>query len=123
MEYYMLDIIYTRRAFTIIELLIVLTILSIILAIGVPNYMRSREESLKNTCIANMKQINSAMDEWVIEKKITTGTVPSESDEVDIYSYLKGGRPECPSKGVYTLHEVGSVEQVTCSRADKGHLL
>lgn len=113
----------SQIGFTIIELLIVLAVISIILAIAVPNYVRSREESRKNSCIANLRQINSAIDQWAIENKISTGTVPSDSDEEEIYSYLKGSRPRCPGGGTYTIHAVGDTEQVTCSMVDNGHTL
>ncbi len=113
----------SQTGFTIIELLIVLTVISIILAIAIPNYSRSREESRKNSCIANLRQINSAIDQWAIENKIPTGTVPSDSDEEGIYSYLKGSRPRCPGGGTYTTHAVGDAEQVTCSMVDNGHTL
>lgn len=107
--------------FTIIELLIVLAIIAIILAVAIPNYSRSREESTKNTCVANLRQINNAVDQWVIDNKIAVGTVLSGSDEEDVYSYLKGSRPKCPSGGEYTIHAVGDVPQVTCSLSERGH--
>lgn len=113
----------TREGFTIIELMIVLAIIAIILSVAIPNYAKSRFESQKNACIANLRQINSAVDQWVIENKIATGTVPSESDDEGIYSYLKGSRPRCPGAGIYTIHTVGSAEQVTCSLSSKGHVL
>ena len=111
----------SKKAFTLVELLIVLAIIAIMLAIAVPNYARSREESHKNGCIANLRQINSAIDQWVMENKISTGTVPSDSDEEEIYAYIKGARPKCPGGGTYMIHEVGGLEQVTCSLTDKGH--
>lgn len=112
-----------QKAFTIIELLIVISVLSIMLAIAIPGYNKLRERSHTNACMANLKQINAAIDQWVIENGITTGTVPSGSDEEEIYSYLKGPRPKCPSGGTYTIHAVGSAEQVTCSLADRGHAI
>lgn len=107
--------------FTIIELLIVLAVIAIILAIAIPNYTRFRDESQKNSCIVNLRQINSAIDQWAIENRILTGTVPSDSGEEEIYSYLKGSRPRCPGGGTYTIHAVGDAEQVTCSLSDEGH--
>jgi competence protein ComGC/general secretion pathway protein G len=112
-----------QTGFTILELLIVVAIIAIILAIAIPNYSRSRDESRKNSCIANLRQINSAIDQWAIENKIPTGTVPSDSDEEEIYPYLKGSRPRCPGSGTYSIHAVGSDDQVTCSLADEGHSL
>jgi prepilin-type N-terminal cleavage/methylation domain-containing protein len=111
------------KAFTLVEILIALAIIAVILAVAVPNFVRSREESHKNGCIANLKQINSAIDQWVIEERVRTGTVPSESEEEDIYFYIKGARPHCPGGGTYTIHEIGAQEQVTCSLADKRHRL
>ena len=114
----------SNRAFTLIEILIVAVIIGIIIAIALPNFAKSREISQRNACIANLKQINAAVDQWVIEKGVATGIVLSDSDEEEIYSnYLKGSRPKCPSGGTYTLHAVGSADQVTCSLADKGHAL
>lgn len=112
-----------KDGFTIIELMIALAVIAIILSIAIPNYAKSRLESQKNTCIANLRQINSAIDQWVIENKIQTGAVPSEVDDESIYSYLKGSRPRCPGAGVYTIHAVGSAEQVTCSLSSNGHVL
>ena len=113
----------TKDAFTIVELLIVLAILSIILAIAVPGYIRAREEAHKNACIANLRQISTAIDQWIIEYKIAPGTAPSESDEDNIYSYLRGSRPKCQGGGVYTIHAVDSGESVTCSLSGQGHVL
>lgn len=112
-----------RSGFTIIELLIVLAIISIILAVAIPSYNTKREESHKQACIVNLRQINSAIDQWAIENSIPTGTVPSGADEDEIYTYLKGGKPSCTAGGVYTIHAVGDVEQVTCSLSSRGHAI
>jgi len=112
-----------EHGFTILELLIVIAIIAIIAAIGIPNYAGSREESRKIACIANLRQINSAVEQWVIENSIPVNTTPSESDEKQIYSYLKTTRPACPSGGTYVIHATGSAKQVTCSLSDKGHTL
>lgn len=111
------------KGFTIVELMIVLAIIAIMLAIVVPGYTKSREDSHRNTCMANLRQINSAIDQWVIENKISTGTVPSGGEEDEIYAYLKGSRPKCPSGGIYTIHAAGDIDQVTCSLSEQGHKL
>lgn len=114
----------SRAAFTIIELMIVVVIIAVILAIALPNYFKSATNSKKAVCIANLERIDSALDQWVLETHTSAGTVPSGSDEEDIYNnYVKGGKPKCPSGGTYTIHAVGSSPQVTCSLESEGHKL
>ena len=113
-----------RKAFTLIEIMVVVVVIAIILAIAIPNYLKSGKTAQKTVCIANLERIDSALDQWVIDNHTSPGTVLSESEEGDLYkNYVKGGKPKCPSGGEYTLHEVGSKPQVTCSHEDEGHKL
>ena len=111
----------SRRAFTLVEIMIVLAIIAIILAIGLPNYLKSGTASKKVACINNLKQIDSAIDQWAIENNITDGTMPTD----DIYNYIKNtNRPTCPSGGDYTFYPVGETPQVRCSLEEsEGHKL
>ncbi len=115
--------IYTRRAYTLVEIVIVVTIIAVLLAIIVPNYFKAGKSSAKNVCINNLKKIDAAIDQWAIDNSIAAGTIPSRSQEDDIYGYVKSGKPECPSKGDYAIHAVGSKPQVTCGKEDEGHKL
>ena len=40
--------------------MIVVLIIGILLAIAVPNFVRAREVSQKNTCISNLKEVDGA---------------------------------------------------------------
>lgn len=114
---------YNKYGFTIVEILIVVLIIGIVLAVVLPNYANIRSNSKKTVCINNMRKIDAAIDQWAIENRIASGTVPTEGGEEVIYSYIKGSRPVCPSGGTYTIHAVGSEAQVTCSYEDEGHRL
>ncbi|MFN3682692.1 MAG: competence type IV pilus major pilin ComGC [Fimbriimonadaceae bacterium] len=105
-----------NRAFTLVEIMIVVLIIGILLAIAVPNFIKARESSRTKTCIANLKQIDSAKEQWAMENKKTTGDACGFGDLVP--DYMKA-QPSCPSGGTYTVGGVGTTP--TCSIA--GHAL
>jgi prepilin-type N-terminal cleavage/methylation domain-containing protein len=51
------------KGFTLVEIMITVAIIGIIAAIAIPNFMRSRKKSQMNSCIANLKQIDSAKEQ------------------------------------------------------------
>ena len=115
--------IYSRRAYTLVEIMIVVAILAILTSLALPNYLSSGKISAKNVCINNLKQIDGAVEQWALDNSILTGTVPASGQEDRIYSYIDGGRPKCPVGGRYTICEVGANPQVKCSREEEGHKL
>ena len=54
-----------RSAFTLIELLIVITIISILVAILFPVFARARESARRTSCLSNVKQIGLAMMQYL----------------------------------------------------------
>src|SRR5256885_5437199 len=54
-----------RRAFTLIELLIVIAIIAILAAILFPVFAQAREKARQATCQSNLKQIGSAFAMYV----------------------------------------------------------
>jgi prepilin-type N-terminal cleavage/methylation domain-containing protein len=115
---------FNSRAFTIVEIMIVVAILAVLLSVALPNYLKSGKTSARNVCISNLKQIDSAVEQWSIDSNIPAGTYPSASQEDSIYVYINTGMPKCPSGGEYTIYKVGVPPQVRCSREeDEGHKL
>lgn len=115
----------TQKAFSLVELLIVIAILAVLLSVAVKNYFTMYRVSSKPLCISNLKTIDSAVEQWALDYGIQRGTVPDEAQKQEIYSYLKGEKAlTCPGGGVYTFGAVGSREQISCSLADsEGHKL
>jgi hypothetical protein len=70
--------------------------------------------SKQNACVNNLRQIDGAKNEWVLENGKTNGAVCTEND---IKNFIKldvnGNLPKCPQGGIYTIGKVG--EPPTCS--------
>jgi hypothetical protein len=103
-------------------LFVIAAIAVIVLAVGVPNFIRARATRAAAPCINNLRIIDAAKNEWALEFGKTTNNAPTWDD---VRPYLPDSRshsiPVCPDGGTYTLGRVG--EPPTCSLADKewGH--
>jgi prepilin-type N-terminal cleavage/methylation domain-containing protein len=111
------------RAFTLVEIMIVVLLIGILMAIAVPNFLRAREDSRKSTCIANLRQIDSAKDQWAMDKKKVEDDLVEWSDLTGPSGYLSGPAtgPVCPSDGIYALNAVDT--DPTCTKSALGHTL
>jgi type II secretory pathway pseudopilin PulG len=49
--------------------MIVVLIIGILLAIAVPNFVRAREQSRAKSCSANLKQIESAVQQYAMDNR------------------------------------------------------
>ena len=97
-----------KSAFTLIEIMIVVLIIGVLLAIAVPNFVRAREASRAKACVANLKQIDSAKEQYAMDAKLTSAATPAGfTDLVGAGSYLKN-TPTCPSSGTYTIDAIGT---------------
>jgi prepilin-type N-terminal cleavage/methylation domain-containing protein len=115
---------YNRSAYTIVEIMIVVAILAVLTSVALPNYIKSGKTSARNVCVSNLKQIDSAIEQWAIDNNIPAGSYPSASQEDAIYGYIDSGIPKCPSGGEYTIYKVNMPAQVRCSREeDEDHKL
>jgi predicted RNase H-like nuclease (RuvC/YqgF family) len=70
------------------------------------------------TCIANLRQIDGAKQQWAIDNKLTGRDVPRPEDLYGVTRYLKN-QPTCPLGGRYTIKSVAA--NPTCSHP--GHQL
>ena len=107
-----------RGAFTLVEIMIVVAIIGLLAAIAIPNFIKAREASQKNACIANLKQIDGAKNTWALEQKKVNADVPVDSDLFGTTLYIRE-KPSCPANGTYNLLSV--VTKPTCTTA--GHTL
>ncbi len=94
-----------RSAFTLVEIMIVVAIIGLLAAIAIPNFIKAREASQKNACIANLRQIDGAKNTWALENKKVNSSTMADTDLFGSALYIRV-KPECPAGGVYTLNAV-----------------
>ena len=97
-----------HKGFTLVEIMIVVLIIGILLAIAVPNFIKARETSRAKACVANLKQIESAKEQWAMDNNKQNGATPGWTDLVSgANGYLKA-QPSCPSGGTYTVGDMNT---------------
>jgi len=95
-----------RRAFTLLEIMIVVAIIGVILSISLPNFMKTRANAQRHVCIENMTQIEAAKQTFGLERGKKERDPVTESDLFGPTLYVRR-KPECPSGGDYDLKSIG----------------
>lgn len=98
--------IFVRRAFTLIELMIVIGILAILAALIFPVFARAKASAKQSACLSNLRQIGASMAMYMADYD---DFFPRGVDPVDkMRSQIWGGYPGWQSQIPYMpyLHEV-----------------
>lgn len=101
---------FSRRAFTLIELTIVVAVLGILTGMAVPTYAKVKVRTTDAACSKNRQVLQQAKLLWMVDN----GKV--YSDDVffrDLLPEYIAEPPVCPMKGQYELN--GLTGEVTCS--------
>ncbi len=94
--------------FTLVEIMIVVAIIGLLAAIAIPNFVRARQTAMKNACIANLNQIQGAVQVWAIDTAAASNATPTTGDLAP--NYIK----VWPQEGT-AAYDVPSVDQIpTC---------
>src|SRR3989440_10927163 len=88
-----------RKAFTLIELLIVILILAILMAVALPLYLAAVTDSQIKTCRANMQTIANAEAAY----KTANSTHAYTKNIANLASNIGSLSPGCPTAGIYSL--------------------
>ena len=102
------------KGFTLIEIMIVVAIIAILAAVAIPNFVKYRNESQRAACISNMKQLQTAGEQWAMKNVDQT---PTMSDLCGSTLYIKKA-PTCPAAGSYSFSlNANNIVDVTCSKS------
>jgi prepilin-type N-terminal cleavage/methylation domain-containing protein len=85
-----------RGGFTLVEIMIVVAIIALLAAIAVPNFLRSRKRSQATQVLEDLRQIDSAVDQWAIENNKAGGAAVTWGD---VQKYIKTGTRLYTSSG------------------------
>ncbi len=76
------------RAFTVVELMIVVTIISLLAGIAVPSYTRARKRAQATRVLEDLRMLDYALDRWAIDNNKSLGDIAALSD---LQPYIKAG--------------------------------
>lgn len=94
-----------KSAFTLVEIMIVVAIIGLLAAIAIPNFVKARETARQNACINNLRQIDSAKQQWALETKAAPTAAPAMTDLAP--AYIKA-TPACPANGAYSVGDLAT---------------
>ncbi|MCA9252106.1 MAG: type II secretion system protein [Phycisphaerales bacterium] len=76
-----------RKAFTLVELLVVISIIALLIAILVPSLKKARDQTKRVVCSANLRSISQAMLTYAVENN---DIVPPNQGAEPSYVYIRG---------------------------------
>ena len=91
--------------FTLVEIMIVVLIIGILLAIAIPNFVSARESARAKACVGNLKQIDSASQQYAMDNKLSSTAVVGSGGNSAVSLLQSSGYlrsvPSCPESGTY----------------------
>ena len=89
-------------------------VVGVLAGIAIPNFVRARTVSQGNSCVNNLRLIDSAKQQWALEHHKRNTDTPTEEDLTPYLGRGPAGQfPRCPQGGTYIIGSVG--EKPRCS--------
>ncbi len=107
------------RGFTLIELMVVISILAILVAIGVTSYSTIRKNSRDSIRKADLHSIQNALEQY--QGKTGSYPVPSPLPTLVAGGYIPKGEPTDPKNGCsYEISSINSSAYNICAYLESG---
>ena len=94
-----------RSAYTLVEIMIVVSLIGLLVAIAIPRFIKSRETAQLGSIIGNLRIVENAKDQWALQNQKGTGSLP---DWPGLSDYIKGGTVKPATSETYTINPVGT---------------
>ncbi|MDI9638847.1 prepilin-type N-terminal cleavage/methylation domain-containing protein [Kamptonema cortianum] len=91
-----------RKGFTLVEIMVVVMIIGVLLMIAVPQWVKIRQNARIRACADNQRVINDGKHQWLMDKNMSSGTVPTQPDLEPEFVKVW---PRCPESGDYTINQ------------------
>lgn len=107
------------KGFTLVEIMIVVAIIALLAAIAVPSFLRARLRSQATTVLNEMRMIDAAKDQYMIENNVSSLAQDSITAAM-LQPYLKEGSSLYNALGTGTASRMN--DEVTISYGDSNEL-
>ncbi|MHB1000975.1 MAG: type II secretion system protein [Armatimonadota bacterium] len=111
-----------QKGFTLIEIMIVVLIIGILLAIAIPNFVTARTKSQTKSCIANLKQIDTAVQQYAMTPGASDAACTATTLTNATTGFIKTW-PKCPTNDLAYADPSSLSATPVCPGPVAGHVL